>query len=215
MSNEDNQRVVRFTSLKLMAEVRDKLRLLKKELGFANYNALLNYMALELTKGEAIPPASYAQVFRDNRPVVLTGQSGAGKTTTVKELLKGWKGNVFLIDVRDEYRELSQIDLGKFFSLRWERQNQRIRFVPSPNREASRGEGTAIFAHLIFVMGSGALKDWAVIIEEGHRFEGDANLRGLLIEARKFVRKVIVVTTDWRVYGDVARIFKPAPWASN
>jgi hypothetical protein len=117
--------------------------------------------------------------------------------------------------VRDEYRELSQIDLGKFFSLRWERQNQRIRFVPSPNREASRGEGTAIFAHLIFVMGSGALKDWAVIIEEGHRFEGDANLRGLLIEARKFVRKVIVVTTDWRVYGDVARIFKPAPWASN
>jgi hypothetical protein len=195
-----------------MAEVRDKLRLLKKELGFANYNALLNYMALELTKGDAIPPASYAQVFRDNRPVVLTEQSGAGKTTTMKELLTNWKGNVFLMDVRDEYRELSQIDLGRFFSLRWEGENQRARFVPSPNREASRGEGTAIFAHLIFVMGSGALKDWTVIIEEGHRFEGDANLRGLLIEARKFVRKVIVITTDWRVYGDIAKVFKPRLW---
>jgi hypothetical protein len=62
------ERVPRLTQN--LAEVRDKLRLLKKELGFANYNALLNYMALELTKGEAIPPASYAQVFRDNRPVV-------------------------------------------------------------------------------------------------------------------------------------------------
>ncbi len=95
-----------------MAEVTDKLRLLKNELGFANYNSLPNYMALELTKGEAIPPASYAQVFRDNRPVVLTGQSGAGKSTTVKELIREWKGNVFLMDVRDECKELSQIDLG-------------------------------------------------------------------------------------------------------
>jgi len=25
-------------------------------------------------------------------------------------------------------------------------------------------------------------------------------------------RKVIVVTTDWRVYGDIARVFKPGTW---
>jgi hypothetical protein len=62
------------------------------------------------------------------------------------------------------------------------------------------------------LMGSGTLKDWAVIIEEGHRFEGDANLRGLLIEARKFVRKLIIVTTDWRMYGDIAQVFKPGAW---
>jgi hypothetical protein len=141
MSDQDKPRVVRFTSVKLMAEVRDKLRLLKKELGFANYNALLNYMALELTKGEAIPPASCAQVFRDNRPVVLTGQSGAGKTTTVKELLKAWKGNVFLMDVRDEYKELNQIDLGRFFPLKWERENQRVRFVPSHLRSPDLLDG--------------------------------------------------------------------------
>jgi hypothetical protein len=47
MSNEDNQRAVRFTSLKLMTEVRDKLRLLKKELGFVNYNYARPHLSLK------------------------------------------------------------------------------------------------------------------------------------------------------------------------
>ncbi len=198
--------------MKLFRETRDKLRLLKKELGFANYNALLNYMALEVTREGAVPPASYSRVFKDTRPVVLTGQSGAGKTSTMEGMLSEFQGSVFVLDVRDEYKEFAEIDLGKFFSLRWERENQRVRFVPNPNREASQGEATAIFGHLIFVMGSGALKNWAVVVEEGHRFGQDLNLRTLLIEARKFTRKLIVVTTDWKGYGDIAQVFKPQPW---
>jgi len=212
MSEAGNPRLVRTTSLKLMREVRDKLRALKKELGFANYNALLNYMALEVTREGAVPPASYEQVFKDNRPVVLTGQSGAGKTTTMKALLSEWTGNVFLLDVRDEYKEFAEVDLGKFFSLKWERENQRIRFVPNANKEASQGEASAIFSHLIFVMGTGALKSWVIVTEEAHRFGQDLNLRTLLIEARKFTRKLLIVTTDWRQYADIAQVFKPKPW---
>ncbi len=198
-----------------MREVRDKLRTLKKELGFANYNALLNYMALEVTREGAVPPASYERIFKDNRPVVLTGQSGAGKTTTVKELLGEWTGNVFLLDVRDEYPEFTEVDLGRFFSLKWERENQRIRFVPNANKEASQGEASAIFSHLIFVMGTGALKSWVIVTEEAHRFGQDLNLRTLLIEARKFTRKLLIVTTDWRQYADIAQVFKPKPWEQS
>jgi hypothetical protein len=56
----------------------------------------------------------------------------------VKELLAGWTGNVFLLDVRDEYKDFAEVDLGKFFSLKWECENQRIRFVPNPNKEATK-----------------------------------------------------------------------------
>jgi hypothetical protein len=40
----------------------------------------------------------------------------------------------------------------------------------------------------------------------------DPNLRALLIEGRKFARKVILVTTDYREFGGIARTFKPKPW---
>jgi GTPase SAR1 family protein len=169
-------------------------------------------MALEVTREGAVPPASYDRIFKDNRPVVLTGQSGVGKTTTMKELLSEWTGNVFILDVRDEYQEFREIDLGRFFSLKWERENQRIRFVPNANKEASQGEASAIFSHLIFVMGTRALKSWVIVTEEAHRFGQDLNLRTLLIEARKFTRKLLIVTTDWRGYADIAQVYKPKPW---
>lgn len=37
-------------------------------------------------------------------------------------------------------------------------------------------------------------------------------LRALMTEARKFWRKVLLVTTDWRVYEGIAKVFKPKPW---
>jgi hypothetical protein len=36
--------------------------------------------------------------------------------------------------------------------------------------------------------------------------------KGLLIVARKFTRKLILVTTDWRLYEGTARVFRPHPW---
>jgi hypothetical protein len=120
-----------------------------------------------------------------------------------------------IIDVHDEYGELGfrKIDLGKFFGMEWEKEEgARIRFVPNPNVMISKAEASTIFSHLNFIKNSGALKTWCIVIEEGHRFSDDANLRALLIEARKFARKLIIVTTDWKVYADIAAVFKPIPW---
>jgi hypothetical protein len=55
--------------------------------------------------------------------------------------------------------------LGAFFSLNWRKEGQRVRFVPNPNVEASKGEAIAIFGHLDFVMHSGDLKQWALVVE--------------------------------------------------
>ena len=207
----------RFTTFRVAYSLRERLKALKKELGFRTYDALFNYTILEITREGAVPPASYDQVFEKlgSRPCLITGQSGAGKTTCVKGLLSQFGGNVFVLDVSGEYNEFKDVDMGGFFALKWERPDQRVRFTPNSNVEISKAEAATIFSHLNFVKNSGALKNWCLVIEEGHRFGSDPNLRALLIEARKFVRKLILVTTDWRQFGDIAKAFKPQPWEST
>jgi len=116
------------------------------------------------------------------------------------------------MDVSGEYEELRKLDLGKFFGVDWTKENQRIRFVPNSNVEISKAEAASVFTHLNFIKNSGALKNWMIVIEEAHRFSGDAQLRALLIEARKFVQKFVLVSTDWRIYEGIAKVYKPQPW---
>jgi hypothetical protein len=205
------------TTIRVTKETRGKLQALKKELGFRNLSALFNYAILELTKEALIPPAEYSVIFErlGTRPVVITGESGAGKTTTVRELLSKWGGSAFILDVTNEYPDFKRVDLGAIFGANWGKPRQRIRFVSNPNVEASRGEASAIFGQLNYLKNSGALREWVIVIEEGHRFSQDANLRALLIEGRKLARKVILVTTDYREFAGIARTFKPRPWEAD
>ncbi|HZW85163.1 MAG TPA: hypothetical protein VFE91_04595 [Nitrososphaerales archaeon] len=201
------------TTIAVTPEIRANLQSLKKELGFRNLSALFNYAVLELTKEGLIPPAEYAAVFEKlgTRPVIITGESGAGKTTTVNDLLGKYDGPAFILDVTNEYPGFERVDLGAIFSRDWTK-GGRIRFVPNSNVEASRGEASAIFGHLNYLKNAGQLRDWALVVEEGHRFSQDANLKALLVEGRKFARKVVLVTTDWRAFEGIAKVFKPKPW---
>jgi len=56
------------------------------------------------------------------------------------------------------------------------------------------------------------LKDWFIIIEESHRFSDDPNLKSLIIEAGKFIRKLLVISTDWKAFKGMAEIVKPPAW---
>ena len=197
------------TTVRVRKDVRSKLWALKQKYGFRTYDSLLNFAAEVLAREDSFPPATHELVFRDSRPAIVTGASGAGKTTAVKDLLSHYEGSVFMIDVAGEYADLKSVDLGKFFAVDWGHRG-RMRFLPNPNVEISRAEAATIFSHLNFVKNSGSLKDWCLVVEEGHRFGQDPNLRALLIEARKFVRKLILVTTDWRLYEGIAQVYRPA-----
>jgi hypothetical protein len=215
-SQTPSQYPVVYTTLRAQLDVRDKLKIVKKVLGFRTYEATINHLIVEALKEELVPPATYSLVFSKlgARPVIITGKSGEGKTTTTKTLLNELirldpEVNIFVLDVSNEYGEFEKVDLGRFFSIKWERTNQKLRFVPNSNVEISRAEAATIFAHLNFIKNSGDLAKWVIVIEEGHRFSNDANLRALLIEARKFTRKLILITTDWKVYEGIAKAFRP------
>ena len=207
------------TTISLNHGAREKLKLLKKELGFATYDALFNYTVLELTRESLIPPAQYSIVFEKlgTRPVILTGESGAGKTTTLKSLLSQWSGSAFVLDVTNEYPDFKEVDFGGVFSTSlWQKESQRVRFVTNQESvEAARGEASSIFGHLNYLKNAGKLREWVIVVEEGHRFSQDPNLRALLIEGRKWCRKVILVTTDYREFSGIAKAFKPEPWESE
>lgn len=94
----------------------------------------------------------------------------------------------------------------------WKRQGERVRFVTNQESvEAARGEASSIFGHLNYLKNAGQLRKWVIVVEEGHRFSQDPNL-SVLIEGRKFCRKVVLVTTDYREFSGIAKTFKPKPW---
>jgi hypothetical protein len=204
-----------YTSVVLTRTTRDKLRQLKHALGFRTYDALFTHLMLENAGEGSLPFADYETVFvkEGSKPVVLTGETGAGKTMCVKGLLSrcGDDDNIFILDVSDEY-DGKKVDLGQFFAVQWTKPGQRLRFVPSKDEEISRIEASNVFRQLIFLMHRGVLKGWTLVVEEGHRFSEDKALRTLLEEARKFTKKLIVVSTDWEVYRGICPVVRPPPW---
>ncbi|MEM3769096.1 MAG: AAA family ATPase [Nitrososphaerales archaeon] len=58
-----------------------------------------------------MPPASKQLIFKDSKPIVLTGNPGSGKTTFTKSLMQEAQYPIFVLDVADEYSGLKRIDL--------------------------------------------------------------------------------------------------------
>ena len=210
-----------------------KLRDLKVKLGFRSLDGVIGFLVNTVEREGVIPLATYTMAFKKagTRPVIITGESGSGKTTTIRSLLSTFfqerddaldmnsrqaPRNCFIMDVGDEYTDYRKVDLGHFFSIKWEQASgERLRFVPNPNVQISQAEAATIFSHLNFVKNAGALRNWVIVVEEAHRFKRDPNLRALLIEARKFTRKLIIVTTDWKIYQDITMVLKPAPFTEE
>jgi energy-coupling factor transporter ATP-binding protein EcfA2 len=208
------------TTIYMTRETRDKLKVLKKELGFRSYDALINHSAIALQEihRDVMEPATFNEIFLnlDTRPVILTGLSGSGKSTTARNLLAQLPPelNVFVIDSSGtDYPELRSLDFGQVFAHNWGRgKGERLRYRPDPNRDVAKLLVNQVVGRLFTVMPSGELKDWVVIVDEANRYR-DTSLKDFVIESRKWVRKTIVITTAWKDFEEVGRVFKPQPRA--
>jgi hypothetical protein len=207
-------------TISLRPYIRDRLREAKNKSGFLTYNAIITYY-LE-TSRDAAPFATVENILKDTKPIILYGDTGSGKTHFIKEeLLKsdlagGKKGgavsNIFVIDTSGEYTDLEILELADVLGMRWERMHdKRVRFVPHNNPMVGEGQVRSILFQLDYLKNEGALKNWCIIIEEGHRYAGNENLHHLLMEARKSIRKLIVVATDPIGFPGTPTL-KPKPW---
>jgi hypothetical protein len=168
-----------------------------------------------------ILPASKALIFRDDRPCCVTGPSGSGKSLWIKtRLLPHIEGPLFLLDAQSEYSMLKSVNIGKLLGTKWATAaaTTRIRFCLNANYDIARGEARSIFSQLIMLAGegfspikipSGSLERWVVLVEESHRYSSDPYFRTFVSEARKHIRKLILVCSDPSLYGNVARLVKP------
>lgn len=202
-----------WTSYRISLRAVRRLQVLKKKLGFKTYEGVILYLANLAEREGLIPVASIEKLENDTRPCLITGEPGSGKTLFIKSILEKFSPDtsILLIDVADEYNMLEKLDLGQVFSIKWEQHGQRYRFVPNPNLEISKAEAGAIFSHLNLIKQSNLLKHWIIIVEEAHRFQEDRNFNSLVAEARKFTKKLILITADWKPWDGKAIIYKPPP----
>src|SRR5438067_512290 len=59
------------------------------------------------------------------------------------------------------------------------------------------------------VFPSGSLSSWIFVLEESHRLRHIESAMDFVLEARKFCRKVITVTSDVGLFAGVCRLLKP------
>jgi len=198
-----------FVIIKVRRELRDELKILKREWKFRSLQALLRYLLMNAREKELAIISE--KIFEDTRPAILTGESGAGKTTAMKKLLRKVNSSIFVIDVSNEYDFLKPISLSEFFAVDFTK-NQQLRFVPSASQELCQAEVNLILRHLNFIKRDGKLKNTIIVLEEAHRFIQDPEFITFLVEARKFTKKFIVITTEYQPVKHIAPVYRPPPF---
>ena len=126
-------------------------------------------------------------------------------------------GSLLVIDIGDEYK-LKRISLSEVFEIEWEHNTQQLRFVPSSNPYAARGELTTLLTHLSMVkmskhtakvFPSGVLSGTTIVCEEAHRLVGSGVFRDFVSEARKYVKKLFMIASDPALFGSVCQLVRP------
>ena len=185
--------------------VYSKLRKLRGELGYPTFGALINALALEHDGGPVVK-ATLPLVMVDSRPFVVTGPSGCGKTTFAQQVLTAWNGPALVLDASNEYPELPSIKDSRDLDLS---ASGKFRIVGSPNVDYAQLEAAYLFRDLQARRSDSALSRWLIIVEEAHRFTNDAGLKALLLEGRKSIGKLLVLSADSMPWAQVAPVVRP------
>ena len=184
--------------------VYQRLAKLKGDLGYPSFGALLNALALE-HDGSASLKGTPELLLRDTRPFIVAGPSGSGKTTLAKAVLAKWEGPALVFDVGNEYAELPAVKDARDVPFA---RGGRVRILADPDAAYSEIQGSYLFRDLARSRGP-ELSKWLVIIEEAHRFAKDPNLKDLILESRKYLGKLLVLSADSSAWDQLAPVVRP------
>jgi DNA helicase HerA-like ATPase len=183
---------------------------LRPTLGTTSRTSTIRALVKLANKNDGRVPATPQNLFADSRPCLVVGPSGSGKTTSIKNALPSWTGNVLVLDVSNEYPDLVKVPDSR--DIDWQG-GSRVRIVPSGEAKYSQIEGAYLFRDLARQRSTGVLRSWLICVEEAHRFLRDPNLKDLVLEARKFIGKLVIATADPGPLIDVMPAFSPLPIA--
>ena len=175
----------------------------KERSGAKDTNEFIALLLLNWKQNPIIIP-SEKTIFSTLAPALITGIPGSGKTTAIKEILKTMKGPMLVIDPENEYNFLKKITESEVYQIDWSKKQQ-IRYVPT------LGVNPRPTTRLILekaITEKEKLKEWIFIIDEGQKFTGMKVLREFLAEGRKWTRKIIFITSDWKEFEGLGMIIR-------
>lgn len=196
------------TTTTLRKDVLAQLKEAKERLNYSNLNDLL--LAL-LEKSDSVKPlGSVEAVQRAKSPVILTGIPGSGKTTFGRALAEGLAGPLLVVDPHNEFTEIRRMkSAADIYQLDLEKFTGKIRFTPTA---AYSRDSEFAFIFQALLQNRDRLKKWSFIIDEGHLLADLRDFRSFVIEARKYVHRIVVICSDARLYEGLGSIMVPPPF---
>jgi hypothetical protein len=208
-----------FINLRISRDTHAEIGLLEREIGMRTKSATVTWLVDNVKRQNLIRPASRERVFENDTPTVISGPPGWGKTTFAKDEIVPGTTPLLVLDVVGDYPSLRKVTLPQLLGLNWRRHNGlQIRFIPSVNPILFSAEMSSLFTQLNSIKSdgfkpgtipSGLLKDWTLLLEESHRLKSIEAFNLFLLEARKYLRKIILICSNPDTFGAYCTTLKP------
>ena len=142
-----------------------------------------------------------------------------GKTSFARMEIVPGTAPLLILDVVGEFSNVRKITLPQLLAFRWNKHNgTQLRFIPSGNPILFSAELSSLFSHLNSIKSegfksgtipSGVMKDWTLLLEESHRLKSIESFNLFLLEARKYLKKIILVCSDPATFGSFCATLRP------
>ncbi len=208
-----------FINLRISRDTHAKIGQLEREIGMRTKSATVTWLVDNVQRQNLVRPASRERVFENDTPTVICGPPGSGKTTFAREAVVPGTAPLLVLDVVGEYPSLRKVTLPQLLGFKWRRHNGlQIRFVPSANPILFSAEMSSLFSQLNSVKSdgfkpgtipSGLLKDWVLLCEESHRLKSVESFNLFLLEARKYLKNIILICSDPQTFGSFCATLRP------
>jgi hypothetical protein len=171
---------------------------LRERLGHRTSTETIRWLLKKNKEAETAPiPPLTLELLAEPKgtPLVLCGRPGAGKSFTLKALLP-LVDRIILFDLADEHAEIQKkMSLEALLSYKWSRNGQ-LKFCPSHSHELGTLEVRTLVEFFNRTKYDGRYRDWTVCIEEAHRLYKQPSAISLVLEGRKYFKRILVVSAD-------------------
>ena len=173
---------------------------------------LLSAVGVEAESIGSEPAATYENVISQLAPVCIFGLAGSGKSSSLRNIVEravDQGHSVILIDVANEHTIGKKQSALTALSRRFNKGLYRI--VPERDPASRKATLDRLFQHLLTLASKGKLKNFLIAVDEAHELKESTAFTDFVIEARKFVFKVVICCADPTTFENISALMRPLP----